>query len=201
MFKLFRLFRLFKLFKLLKLPKFALNARSGGLGDLGDLGGQGAQGAQAGYWANCFIFIIIFLPIPWPCRKRLVKRSAMLSCYWWLSCCHFVVVYGLLMASPLRYTDETKILYTKWHIEYLLDMPNWLPETFEGQEGHPYIGDPYGHPTSYRMFECPAQACQFKVLVHTLSFRPIVALILALRRSPRSQRPKIFLGLKWFLLT
>jgi hypothetical protein len=118
-----------------------------------------------------------------------------------LSCCHFVVVYGLLMASPLRYTDETKILYTKWHIEYLLDMPNWLPETFEGQEGHPYIGDPYGHPTSYRMFECPAQACQFKVLVHTLSFRPIVALILALRRSPRSQRPKNFWVLKWFLLT
>lgn len=52
---------------------------------------------------------------------------------WYLSCYHFVVVSGLLTASPWRYTNETKILHTKWHIEYLLDMSNWLHDVHGGQ--------------------------------------------------------------------
>ena len=50
-----------------------------------------------------------------------------------VSCYHFVVVSGLLTASPWRYTNETKILHTKWHIEYLLDMSNWLHDVHGGQ--------------------------------------------------------------------
>ena len=96
---------------------------------------------------------------------------------------------------------ETKILYTKWHIEYLLHLSNWSPEAFEGQEDQPDIGLLQGPPAGHRSFENILSRCQKEVFDHTLSFHPIAAFILALWRSQRPPRPHILFLVKWFLLT
>ena len=111
------------------------------------------------------------------------------------------MVSGLLTASPWRYTNEAKIIHTKWRKEYLLDMSNWLPEVHGGQEDQPDIGLLHGRPAGHRSFENIASRCQKEVFDHTLSLHWIAAFILALRRSPRPSRPNFIFLVKWFLLT
>ena len=106
-----------------------------------------------------------------------------------------------LWLSYLLLVCETKIIYTKWHIEYLLHMSNWSPEAFEGQEDQPDIGLLQGPPAGHRSFENILSRCQKEVFEHTLSFHPIAAFILALWRSQRPPRPHILFLVKWFLLT
>ena len=106
-----------------------------------------------------------------------------------------------LWLSYLLLVCETKILYTKWHIEYLLHLSNWSPEAFEGQEDQPDIGLLQGPPAGHRSFENILSRCQKEVFDHTLSFHPIAAFILALRRSQRPPRPHFLFLVKWFLLT
>ena len=77
-------------------------------------------------------------------------------------------------------------------------MSNWSPEAFEGQEDQPDVGLLQGHPAGHRSFKNMVSRCQKEVFDHTLSFHPIAAFILALRRSPR---PYFLFLVKWFLLT
>ena len=118
-----------------------------------------------------------------------------------LSCGRFPVGFQRLWLSYLLLVCETKILYTKWHIEYLLHMSNWSPEAFEGQEDQPDVGLLQGHPAGHRSFKNMVSRCQKEVFDHTLSFHPIAAFILALRRSQRPPRPHFLFLVKWFLLT
>ena len=69
-----------------------------------------------------------------------------------------------LWLSYLLLVCETKILYTKWHIEYLLHMSNWSPEAFEGQEDQPDIGLLQGPPAGHRSFENILSRCQKEVM-------------------------------------
>ena len=80
-------------------------------------------------------------------------------------------------------------------------MSNWSPEAFEGQEDQPDIGHLQGPPAGHRSFENILSRCQKEVFDHTLSFHPIAAFILALRRSQRPPRPHFLFLVKWFLLT